>query len=76
MNRAVAFALAALLPAAIGPLPAQARSITALLCTGDGTTRSVEIPLDVPMNDAPAPPPCHAKGCHAGSCRKRFDLAQ
>jgi len=73
MNRTVLFGLAALLPFAIGPLPVQARSITALICSGDGITRSIDIPID---NDAPAPPPCSAKGCHAGSCRKRIDLAQ
>ncbi|QKG72127.1 hypothetical protein [Erythrobacter mangrovi] len=73
MNRDALLALFALLPVALGPLPAQARSITAFICSGDGISRSIEIPID---DQAPFPPPCSAKGCHAGSCRKRFDLSQ
>lgn len=61
--------LAALLPLAVGPLPIPAQSITAQLCGGG----SVTIPL---KRDAPEAPPCRMKGCHAGACRKRFDLRQ
>jgi hypothetical protein len=73
MVPATIFALAALLPVALGPLPAKGRSITAVICSGNGGSLLIEIPID---EDTPAQPPCSAKGCHAGSCRKRFDLAQ
>ena len=62
----------ALIPAFIGPLPAQARALTATLCNG-GT---ITIPLDQP----PPPPgstPCCAKGCQgSSSSRKRIDRTQ
>lgn len=61
--------LAALVPMAMGPLPVSGASITAQLC-GGGT---VEIPL---RRDREPVLPCPEKGCHAGSCRKRFDLSQ
>lgn len=66
---AALFALTALLPAMIGPLPQAERSITLGLCNGG----SVSIPLPM-RNDTPAP--CTQKGCHAGCSRKRFDPAQ
>lgn len=69
MSKPAWFSLFCLLPIAVGPLPASARSLTAQLCNG-GT---ITIPL---KRKAPDPPPCPQKGCHAGSCRKRFDLAQ
>ncbi len=60
---ALPFALAALLPVMLGPLPAPSIAITAKLC-GGGT---ITIPLG---DDAPAEDnPCHPKGCHAGTCR-------
>jgi hypothetical protein len=62
---ALPFALAALLPFMLGPLPAQSTAITAKLC-GGGT---ITIPLG---DDAPAEDnPCHPKGCHAGTCREK-----
>jgi hypothetical protein len=69
VNNALTLALFALLPLAIGPLPAAQDSITAAIC-GGGT---IEIPIE---RDQQPQPPCAAKGCHAGSCRKKFDLAQ
>jgi hypothetical protein len=56
-------ALAVLVPVMIGPLPAQAGTITARLC-GGGT---ITIPMgdDSPSLDSG----CHPKGCHAGTCR-------
>lgn len=68
MNAAL-FALAALVPAMIGPLPQSERSITLGLCNGG----AVSIPLPA-RKDTPAP--CAQKGCHAGCSRKRFDPAQ
>ena len=64
--RPLPFALLALIPVMIGPLPAQAETITAKLCNG-GT---ITIPLgddDAPVQDEN----CHPKGCHAGSCRAK-----
>lgn len=62
----LAFALGALIPVLIGPLPADhaaAGSITAQLCNG-GT---ITIPLG---KGAPAQErDCHPKACHAGTCR-------
>ncbi len=69
MNNMLTVSLLALLPLAIGTQPSSQSSITAALC-GGGT---VEIPIK--RNQQPEPP-CVAKGCHAGSCRKKFDLAQ
>lgn len=61
----------ALLPMAIGPLPQDGpRTIVAKLCAG-GT---VTIPLG--DKDPALPEPCPFKACHAGGCRKKFDLAQ
>ena len=73
MNAAL-FALAALVPAVLGPLPAPGTSVTALLCGADGVTRAVTI--DIPREPADEDDPCRTKGCHAGNCRKRFDPAQ
>ena len=66
------FGTLTLLPAMIGPLEAEARGLMAPLCNG-GT---VSIPT---LPDGPAGPqqgPCCAKGCHAGSSRKRLDRPQ
>ncbi|MCB2086355.1 MAG: hypothetical protein H6920_06345 [Sphingomonadaceae bacterium] len=64
------YAILALGPAALGPLPEEAKVLQAKLCGGE------TIQLDIPMQQPQAPAPCHAKGCHSGSCRKRFDPAQ
>ncbi len=59
----IAFALAALMPVMIGPLPAEPASLTAKLCNG-GT-------ITIPVDRGPPKPErdCHPKGCHAGTCR-------
>ncbi len=62
----LALAVAALIPAMIGPLPADgSAAITATLCNGG----SVTIPLggDPPAQEGD----CHPKACHAGSCRPK-----
>jgi hypothetical protein len=59
-----AFAIAALMPVLIGPLPAQSAAITAKLCGGG----EISIPLG---NGGKDKPDCHPKGCHAGTCRER-----
>lgn len=58
------FALAALLPVLIGPMPAQTAMLTAQLC-GGGT---ITIPLGRDDKDKPD---CNPKACHAGNCRER-----
>lgn len=66
------FAIAALIPAMIGPLPpAEGEALVVALC-GGGT---ISIPLG---GDEPIPaPPCNFKACHGGdNCRKKFDRSQ
>lgn len=63
LSTAIPFALLALVPVLVGPLPQQEKAMIAQLCNG-GT---ITIPLG---DDTPAPDPnCHPKGCHAGTCR-------
>lgn len=66
----VPFALVALIPAVVGPLPVEAQPITAVLCGGG------LIALDIPQRERQQPEPCPGKACHAPGCRKRFDPAQ
>jgi hypothetical protein len=63
---ALPYAILALIPVMVGPLPAQADTITAKLCNG-GT-------ITIPLGDGETPSQdenCHPKGCHAGSCREK-----
>ena len=69
MKPAALLAIATLLSTATGPLPKEENALTVALC--DGGTLSIPI-----GDDDGAPSPCHAKGCHAGNCRKQFDAAQ
>ncbi len=73
MKRGSTFGLVAMIPAALAITPAAASaSLTMMICTGDGTTQTVVLPL----KRSPASPshqPCCAKGCHAGGSRKRSD---
>lgn len=64
MSITPAFALAALIPVLIGPLPAQGATLTAKLCGGGEIT----IPLNKGKGDKPE---CHPKACHAGTCREK-----
>ena len=69
MKAKALFGLIALLPAAFGPISASANALVAALCTGDGHSRSITIPLKPTLpgsNDM-----CCAKGCHAGGSRRR-----
>lgn len=64
-------ALLALVPLAIGPLPqGEEQVLVARLCSG-GT-----IELPVGGSEPELPEGCPFKACHAGGCRKKFDLAQ
>ena len=70
-----ALALAALLPAIVGPLPLGAPAPLVLdmaLCNG-GTLR-----LPIERNEPAVPPttPCCAKGCHSRKRGKAFDAGQ
>lgn len=66
--------LFALMPVAIHPAQAAAshpRSMTSLVCSGDGLTRRMAIPVNGDQPPSKDDRPCSAKGCHAGSSRKR-----
>lgn len=70
MRLAAIFALAALVPAASNAAPVQG-IMTMPLCTGDGQTRLITVPLgssDIPGKDGSG---CCVKGCHASGNRKR-----
>jgi hypothetical protein len=71
MNLAAALALAGMLPAALGATPAPGRSLLVPVCSGDGSTRMVPVPLDRPALPGSDPSGCCVKGCHASSSRKR-----
>ena len=58
-------ALLALVPVAIGPLPADERTITVALCLGGEITIPIGGGGDDPQRR------CHAQGCHAGTCREK-----
>ncbi|WP_159980981.1 MULTISPECIES: hypothetical protein [unclassified Novosphingobium] len=74
MRRILAlFGALALLPAMVGPLEAEARSLALPLCGGT----ALAIPM--PARDAPPGPPrgpCCAKGCYTDGKRKRLDRSQ
>jgi len=62
--------LLALVPLIIGPLPAEREdSLTVQLCGGG--TISISLGKSDADTDPDAPPPCHAKACHAGIQRKK-----
>ena len=61
-------ALLGMVPLAIGPLPQdEQKALVARLCGG----RTIELPVG-----GSEPEGCPFKACHAGGCRKKFDLAQ
>ena len=68
MSAALPFALAALIPVLIGPLPAEEEAITAKLCNGG--TITIPVGDGTPRQDEN----CHPKGCHAGTCREKNEL--
>lgn len=73
---ALPFALAALLPAMLGPLPQAERDMLVVALCGGGTIAIALSGKD--RDDTPTPPaPCNLKACHGGdNCRKKFDRAQ
>lgn len=66
-------ALVALVPAAVNPaLAARPGMLAVPLCTGDGSVRTVSVPMRPVLPGAPENGEgCCAKGCHSGSSRKR-----
>ena len=64
------FALMAIVPMAIGPLPQEERTLTARLCNGGEITIPIGDKEDGNKRD------CHSKACHVGSCREKFKRAQ
>jgi len=62
--------LAALVPAALNVSPAGVRGLAVPLCTGDGITRTVTVPVSDPGFPTDERPGCCAKGCHTGSRKK------
>ena len=58
-------ALLALVPMAIGPLPAEENTLTMTLCDGGSITISLGSGEGEPAGD------CDQKGCHAGTCRQK-----
>jgi hypothetical protein len=72
MRVASAFALLALLPAALSAAP-PSLTIAAPSCAGGSTTITVPIRSDAPIRNGDQP--CCAKGCHTGSSRKRYSCA-
>lgn len=69
MKRAL-LGMIALIPAALNVAPAAAHGLAVPLCTGDGTARTVTVPVPsqgLPGGDQPG---CCAKGCHTGSRKK------
>ena len=62
-------ALLALVPVAIGPLPADERTITVALCLGG------EITIPIGGGDEEPRRGCHLQACHAGACRAKSKAA-
>lgn len=71
MKSRAMLALVALLPAALFVPPAGAATIGMALCTGDGQVHTVRVPVGPEQPPGNEQGPCCAKGCHAGSSRKR-----
>ncbi|HEX7752272.1 MAG TPA: hypothetical protein VF440_07695 [Novosphingobium sp.] len=74
MRHAALIGLFALMPAAINPAqaaPSPSRSLTSLVCSGNGPALRIAIPVDGDHLPSKDDRPCWAKGCHAGSSRKR-----
>lgn len=71
MKHAASFGLIALLPAILNPVPASASVLQMQICSGDGQTRVLTIPLGPRTPPGEGDSPCCVKGCHAGGSRKR-----
>lgn len=70
-RRLASLAAIALVPAAFNIAPVSAHALNIPLCTGDGTARSLNLPLPENAPSGREDAGCCAKGCHTGS-RKRL----
>ena len=71
MKLAARFGLIALLPAILSPATATASVLQMQICSGDGQTRVLPIPVGPRVPPGGGDSPCCVKGCHAGGSRKR-----
>lgn len=71
MRLPITLGLLALIPAALNTTAASAAYLTMSYCTGDGRVHSVQVPMSGQQGPADGSGQCCAKGCHAGSSRKR-----
>jgi hypothetical protein len=71
MRQAARFGLIALLPAILSPATVSANVLQMQICTGDGQTRVLAIPLTPSAPPGEGDSPCCVKGCHASGSRKR-----
>jgi len=68
---ALPYAITALVPVLIGPLPVDSQSMTVPLCNGG--TLTIQLGT-IPLGDGEAPMDnrqCHPSGCHAGTSREK-----
>ena len=71
MKFAARFGLIALLPAILSPATASASVLQMQICSGDGQTRILTIPLAPRTPPGEGDSPCCVKGCHTDGSRKR-----
>ncbi len=68
----VRFGLIALVPAMLNlTVAASGGTIAVQICTGDGQSRTLQLPVGGSSKDG-EPGLCCAKGCHNGNSRKRL----
>lgn len=75
MKALILVGLLALTPAAVHPAqpaPTHARFLSSLVCSGDGLTRRIAIPVRGDQSPSRDDRLCWAKGCHGGHPRKRI----
>ncbi len=67
------FGIIALIPAMLNLTVVTAgETISVQICTSDGRTHTVQIPIGGQPGDPTSPALCCAKGCHTGGSRKRL----
>jgi hypothetical protein len=71
MKLAARFGLIALVPTILSPATASANVLQMQICTGDGRTRTLTIPLPSRAPPGEGDSPCCVKGCHTSGSRKR-----
>lgn len=67
-----AFALVAMIPASLNATVPTSATMTLLLCTGAGPGGTVTVPVNQNTPFQRDTQTCCAKGCHAGSSRKKL----